>query len=303
MIKETESDSNSSLILEQVQKASQTVCNYVDLLLSRWDPQFPNDAKTYIDLLNTVQRHMHCSTKYCLKYISGSKELQCRFKYPFDCCDQTKLTFEPVNTKKESVLYSAKLITKRSDPRLNNHQKIQLQGWRANCDIQVIIDYHACVEYLCKYAAKGEPRSTILNDAFSGIMSSEDTIPNTAKAVKKIMIKSLGKRDYGAQETMHLLLSHKLHSSTFHVIPVNLNGSRRVETKANKSEYCTKDTLLDSYAKRKVFQQFHPNILNLNLVNFAMLFKVVNKKLQNQQKMLWLELSQITHQIHRIRNK
>jgi hypothetical protein len=166
LIKETEFDSNSSLILEQAQKASKTVCNYVDSLLSTWNPQFPNEGtwqkpkvhpcsrryneipqteteSDYIDLLNTVQRHTHCSTKYCLKYISGSKELQCRFKYPFDCCDQTKLTFEPVNTKKESVLYRAKLITKRNDPRLNNHQKIQLQGWRANCDIQVIIDYYA----------------------------------------------------------------------------------------------------------------------------------------------------------------
>jgi hypothetical protein len=254
----------------------------------------------YIDLLNTVQRHTHCSSKYCLRYISGSKELQCRFKYPFDCYDKTKLSFEPINSKKESVLYRAKLITKRNYPRLNNHQKIQLQGWRANCDIQVIIDYHACVEYLCKYAAKGEPRSTIRNDAFSSVMCSEDAIPNTAKAVKKVMIKSLGERDYGAQETMHLLLSLKLHSSTFHVIPVNLNGSRRVETTANESQNCTKDSLLDFYAKRKVFQQFHPNILDLNLVNFAMQFKVVNQKLQNQQKNV-VELSPITHQILKVK--
>lgn len=323
LIKETEVDSDSSLILEQAQKASQTVCNYVDSLLPTWNPQLPHDGSwqkpkvhpcsrrydeipqteiesDYIDLLNTVQRHTHCSSKYCLRYISGSKELQCRFKYPFDCYDKTKLSFEPINSKKESVLYRAKLITKRNYPRLNNHQKIQLQGWRANCDIQVIIDYHACVEYLCKYAAKGEPRSTIRNDAFSSVMCSEDAIPNTAKAVKKVMIKSLGERDYGAQETMHLLLSLKLHSSTFHVIPVNLNGSRRVETTANESQNCTKDSLLDFYAKRKVFQQFHPNILDLNLVNFAMQFKVVNQKLQNQQKNV-VELSPITHQILKVK--
>ncbi len=44
-------------------------------------------------------------------------------------------------------------MTKRSDLRLNTHQRLQLQGWRANCDIQVVIDHYACVEYLTKYAA------------------------------------------------------------------------------------------------------------------------------------------------------
>ncbi len=54
-------------------------------------------------------------------------------------------------------------MTKRNDCRLNNHQQLQFQGWRANCDIQVVMDHYACVEYLTKYAAKGEPRSPILN--------------------------------------------------------------------------------------------------------------------------------------------
>ena len=58
--------------------------------------------------------------------------------------------------------YRAKIVTKRNDSRLNNHQQLQLQRWRANCDIQVVIDHYACVEYLTKYAAEGEPRSPIL---------------------------------------------------------------------------------------------------------------------------------------------
>lgn len=36
-----------------------------------------------------------------------------------------------------------------------------IQTWRANCDIQLIIDYHACVEYLAKYASKAEKMSAI----------------------------------------------------------------------------------------------------------------------------------------------
>ena len=36
---------------------------------------------------------------------------------------------------------------------------------RANCDAQVVIDDYACVEYLSKYAAKGEPSSSVLKNA------------------------------------------------------------------------------------------------------------------------------------------
>ena len=37
---------------------------------------------------------------------------------------------------------------------------------------------------------------------------------------------TLGERGYAAQETMHHLMSLKLHSLSFKVIPVSLNGSR-----------------------------------------------------------------------------
>ncbi|CAB4010748.1 ATP-dependent DNA helicase PIF1 [Paramuricea clavata] len=168
---------------------------------------------------------------YCLRHTKGSKDLKCRFNYPIDCSDKTELTVEQMYTKDSSVHFKAKFITKRNDERLNNHQRIQLQGWRANCDIQVILDHHACVEYLSKYAAKGESRSFSLDDAFNKVINSVNSDVDSAKAVKKIMIKTLGERDIGAQETMHLLLSLKLYMSSFNVIPVNLNPSRRVDTK------------------------------------------------------------------------
>ena len=79
------------------------------------------------------------------------------------------------------------------------------------------------------------------------------------------MIKTLGERDFSAQETMHLLLSLKLHSSTFEVLPVNLNESRYVRTNLKQANSrCTSDTLLDKYAKRIVFQNDYPQIMKIN---------------------------------------
>lgn len=95
--------------------------------------------------------------------------------------------------------------------------------------MQVILDYHACVEYLCKYAAKGEPRSNTLKNAFRNVVGNLKANTNPLKAMKQIMIKTLGERDFSAQETMHLLLSLKLHSASFQVLPVNLDGTRSLK--------------------------------------------------------------------------
>ena len=154
--------------------------------------------------------------------------------------------FEPINTKDKSVQYRLKVKTERNNSRLNNHQPIQLSGWRANCDIQIIIDHHACVEYLSKYAAKGEPRSPMLKDTLNSVINHDDSSPST-KVIKRLMMKSIGERDFSTQETMHLLLSLNLHSSNLKVVPINLNGSRKIQTNLSSEHKCTQDSLLDVY--------------------------------------------------------
>lgn len=199
----------------------------------------PSDEhnEDYVNLLSTVQWHTHCSTNYCLKHKRNESDLECCFNFPFNLCDKTRLEFEKVTTKDKTVQYRAKVVTKRNDPRLNNHQRIQLQGWRVNCDIQIIIDHHACVEYLAKYAAKGEPKSMQLKDIFNSVIKSSHLGSNSNIAIKRLMMKYLGEWDFSAQETMHLLLSIKLHSSTFKVLPFSLNGSRWVETFPKKRKF------------------------------------------------------------------
>ncbi|XP_066929609.1 uncharacterized protein [Clytia hemisphaerica] len=81
----------------------------------------------------------------------------------------------------------------RNDPRMNRHQQLQLQAWRANCDIQIILDHNAC------------------------------------NVFRKLIIKSVGERDFSAQEVMHQILSLKLHCSTFDVVNCSLEGSRQMK--------------------------------------------------------------------------
>ena len=93
----------------------------------------------------------------------------------------------------------------------------------------------------------------------------------------KVVMKSLGERDYAAQETMHHLLSLKLHSSSFKVIPVRLNGSHRVRdnTSIEYGDSCTDNSLLDVYANRQQYDSSHA-IINMNFVQFATTYKIVN---------------------------
>ena len=284
-------------------QAAKTVCQYVDWLLSTVNPNPPDGdmwirpelhpcqrlhsdipehekQSDYVDLLNMVQRHTRCSTGYCLRKKSNETELKCRFHFPFEPCQKTKLEFEKIHTSGDNEHYRAKIVTKRNDARVNNHQQLQLQGWRANCDIQVVIDHYACVEYLTKYAAKGEPRSPVLKQAFNSIMQNVDNSTDPRKAIKKVVMKSLGERDYAAQETMHHLMSLKLHSSSFKVIPVSLNGSRRVRdiSCVEEGEPCTDYSLLDVYANREQYDT-SPEVLSMNFVQFATTYKVVNNKL------------------------
>ena len=79
----------------------------------------------YIDLLNTVQRHTRCSTNYCLRKKPNQTELKCRFHFPLDHKAQTQLEFEEINSKDSHTKYRAKIVTRRNDSRLNNHQRLQ----------------------------------------------------------------------------------------------------------------------------------------------------------------------------------
>ena len=116
----------------------------------------------------------------------------------------------------------------------------------------------------------------MLKNTFNTVVKNLHENTDPLKAIKKIMIKTPGERDFSAQETMHLLLSLKLYSSTFEVLPVNLNGSQYVK-QANSR--CTSDSLLDKYAKCIVFQNDYPQIMKINFAQFVTKYKIVKDKL------------------------
>lgn len=135
---------------------------------------------------------------------------------------------------------------------MNRHQRLQLQSWRANCDIQPIIDYNACLEYIAKYASKAEKISDVARNAFVSVVENLKGTEETRSIIQKLMIKAVGERDFSVQEVMHHILSLKLVSSSFQVQNVSVDGSRKIDLSGN--EITTEASILDNYAKKKILK-------------------------------------------------
>ena len=101
-------------------------------------------------------------------------------------------------------------MTARYDGLLNSFNTVQLTGWRANVDMQYIISRKKVIEYCTKYVTKSEPHSQSLRAVYTTIVRSLREGNHSLKAVQKILINSVGERDYSAQETCHLLLQLSL---------------------------------------------------------------------------------------------
>ena len=291
--------------IHEGETAETKICNYVDNLMSTMNPSPPDECtwqkpgvhpckkqfadiietepeEDYIDLLNMVQRHTICSSAYCLREKNDVQK--CRFGYPIDPCNRTHLEFEKVNTKDGALRYRAKVVTARNDSRPNRHQRLQLQGWRANCDINIIIDYHSCVEYLTKYASKAEKLSDVVRDAFTSVVSKLGDEIDINRTIKKLMMKAVGQRDMSIQEVMHQILSLKLFSSSYQVVTVSLEGTRKLEVVGN--DVVSQPSVLDDYANRQQFRDDYPGILKENLIQFVSKYYVKDKSLFFRPKMV-----------------
>ena len=150
-------------------------------------------------------------------------------------------------------------MLKRNDSRVNRHQRLQLQSWRANCDIQPIIDNNACLEYLAKYASKSENISDVARDAFVSVVENLKGTEQMRSIMQKLMIKAVGERDFSAQEVMHHILSLKLISSSFQVINVSVDGSRKIDI--TDENIITEGSIVDNYANRENLQGCDKTVL------------------------------------------
>ena len=149
------------------------------------------------------------------------------------------------------------LLTVQNDGLINRFNPVQLSAWCANVDIQYCVSHHRVIEYSVKYATKCELRSQPLKEIFSTIVWSLKDDSTSLKAVQKLLINSVGERDYSAQETCHLLLQLPMFRASRDFVVLSLDGSRAVEEQLNEDQPATALSALDHYVSRPTTPAFH----------------------------------------------
>ncbi len=132
--------------------------------------------------------------------------------------------------------------------------------------MQYCVSKRRVIEYITKYATKCEPRSQTMKEVYTNIVRNLKDDSSALKVVQKLLINSVGERDFSAQETCHLLLQLPLIKSTRDHTMLSLDGSRQVEEQPEDStSRATVSSILDHYIHRIANQIFE----DMTLLSFA----------------------------------
>jgi hypothetical protein len=167
---------------------------------------------------------------------------------------------------------------------MNVHNRLICQNWRGNVDMQIILDQHAAINYMVKYATKGEKAGDSLSKLFYDIIGSSSEEDNPTTKLRSLMLKSIaGKRDIGQCEVSRLLFSDNMYHSSFSYISQTTDlDSREVNIQqiSDENAPATKKSMIDYFAHRKSDASLQPYLNEIvNLVEFARLFQIKNNSI------------------------
>ena len=104
----------------------------------------------YTELVNCTQRHVCRKNGVCQSKKKNMENI-CRFGYPFDLNDKSKLLFN-----EKSGRIDTEICLARNDPYMNPHSRLIAHAWRANVDQSIVVNHRAAVNYMVKYATKSK---------------------------------------------------------------------------------------------------------------------------------------------------
>ena len=217
-------------------------------------------------LCNRCQKHgalrngvRTCHPSQCFK--KGA----CRYHFPYAVTEQPNLFIEQENGASRK-----RFAAERNDPWLNQHSKVVLLGWRANIDLQPVLDRQAAIKYVSKYASKPEVISQSYRDALGDFCNRLPQELPAENAVRRLFAKMAADRDISAQEAVHLLLGESLVgcSRSF----VNLNACvdaphlLREQDQLDDDDCTFENTFFSRYETRP------PHLEGLNAIEFCKRF-------------------------------
>ena len=174
--------------------------------------------------------------------------MKCRHHFPYALNRHSCVGVERTKNKQGNYVYKCKFIPKRNDPFVNVHTRVMLQHMRSNVDIQLIVDSKDVKAYVCKYASKAEESTELcardLNDIISKCANSADP---THSLIKRLMIRTVGMRDYSAQEACHHLFQFPIVECSIATVIIVLYNNKELNLNARDGEELTSSNMFDAY--------------------------------------------------------
>ena len=180
-----------------------------------------------------------------------------------------------------SSLNTPTIFLKRNynEVRINNYNPACLSAWRANMDIQYVLDVYAYAVYIANYISKGQKgMSELLREACHEARQGNNTIK---QQVRDIGSKFLNNVEISAQEAVYIVLQLPMRKSSRQIIFINTSPpNERVEllkpmddikNMEDDSEEIYTSGLLNRYCKRP------QKLENLTLADWAAWYDCVGK--------------------------
>ena len=153
---------------------------------------------------------------------------------------QMKCTYEEYIMAIQTSLKCAKLFLKRTlkEIRVNPYMKNLIHAWKANHDIQFVLDPYACAAYITDYITKTQKgMSTLLYNACKEARNGNDSL---RKQVRFMGNQFLNATEICAQEAVYLALQLPLTRKTRQVVFINTSAPED-RTRLLKSEELLKE--------------------------------------------------------------
>jgi len=139
--------------------------------------------------------------------------MECRFKFPIDLRESSSLIFE-------NGVWN--FIPKRNDTLLQRHNPFITRVWRGNTDFSAITSKNAVLNYISKYASKGENASEAYSDVLRRFISSHENEDPAVTVIRQLLISSVAERNYSAQEIMHLIMGWPLFHASRTIVVLSI---------------------------------------------------------------------------------
>ena len=120
-----------------------------------------------------------------------------------------------------SSLHSPTIFLKRepNELRINNYNPTCLKAWRANMDIQFVLDVYACAVYIVSYISKAQKgMSELLQQACNEARKGNS---NIKQQVRDVGSKFLNSVEISAQEAVYIILQLPMKKSSRQVVFIN----------------------------------------------------------------------------------